>query len=66
MSGTTMQAIRTGGWANPVRGGELKFTDVNSAIAVGGAGVSTLEQASFSTDLQMVPMPQLELAERSI
>jgi len=41
MSGTTMQAIRTGGWANPVRGGELKFVDVNSAIAVGGAGVTT-------------------------
>lgn len=28
-SGTNAQAIRTGGWANPTRSGELKFTDVS-------------------------------------
>jgi len=27
VSSTTQQAIRTGGWANPTRGGELKFKD---------------------------------------
>lgn len=29
VSGTTAQAMRTGGWANPTRGGELKFVDTN-------------------------------------
>jgi len=28
MSGTNGQAIRTGGWANPTKGGELKFNDI--------------------------------------
>jgi len=27
--GTNQQAMRTGGWANPARGGELKFVDVS-------------------------------------
>lgn len=29
MSSLTMQSMRTGGWANPSRGGELKFVDVS-------------------------------------
>ena len=28
MSGATQQAVRTGGWADPARGGEIKFIDV--------------------------------------
>lgn len=28
ISGTSQQAMRTGGWANPSRGGELKFVDI--------------------------------------
>ena len=40
-SSTTIQSMRTGGWAPYSRSGELKFTDVNTAIAVGGAGVAT-------------------------
>lgn len=40
-SSMTQQAIRTGGWANPSRSGELKFVDTNTAIAVGGAGAAT-------------------------
>ena len=30
LSGTTQQAIRTGGWANPSRGGELKYIDITA------------------------------------
>lgn len=39
VSSTTAQAIRTGGWANPSRGGELKFVDtsITTAIAFGSA-----------------------------
>lgn len=40
-SSIARQALRTGGWASPSLGGELKFTDVNTAIAVGGAGAAT-------------------------
>ena len=39
-SSTTRQAIRTGGWANPAAGGELKFIDVtaaNSTLAFGSS-----------------------------
>jgi len=28
----TQQSIRTGGWANPSRGGELKFTDISNTL----------------------------------
>lgn len=34
VSSTTAQAIRTGGWSNPSRGGELKFIDVSVATAI--------------------------------
>ena len=34
LSGTSAQALRTGGWANPSRGGELKFIDTNASTAV--------------------------------
>ena len=37
----TAQSVRVGGYAYPSRQGELKFLDVNSAIAVGGAAAST-------------------------
>lgn len=30
LSGTSQQAMRTGGWADPIRGGELKFIDVSN------------------------------------
>lgn len=40
ISGTTAQAIRTGGWANPSRGSELKFIDQSANTAV-TFGVST-------------------------
>jgi len=33
-SSTTTQAIRIGGWANPTRGGELKFIDSNPTPAL--------------------------------
>lgn len=33
--------MRTGGWASSSRSGELKFTDVTTAIAVGGAAAAT-------------------------
>lgn len=35
------QAIRTGGWANPVRGGELKYVDVNSTALSTAFGAVT-------------------------
>jgi len=37
MSGTNGQAMRTGGWANPSKGGEVKFLDAapNSTLAAG-------------------------------
>nr|UOF82935.1 capsid protein [Cressdnaviricota sp.] len=37
---TTAQAIRTGGWANPSAGGEMKFVDNNNTFNP-GAGVAT-------------------------
>ena len=43
MSGTTMQAIRTGGWANPSLGGELKYIDTNANTAL------TFASSAFST-----------------
>lgn len=43
MSSTNQQALRTGGWANPSRGGELKFTDrgTSATLAIAGATFST-------------------------
>jgi len=40
-SSTTIQSMRTGGWASSSRSGELKFLDVNTAIAVGGPAAAT-------------------------
>lgn len=43
-SGTTRQAKRTGGWANPVSGGELKFKDTaltNTALGLAAATFTT-------------------------
>lgn len=38
LSGTSRQALRTGGWANPSRMSELKFVDTN--IAGGATGIT--------------------------
>lgn len=40
LSGTTQQAMRTGGWASPSRAGagELKFVDTTNALVTLGAG----------------------------
>ena len=35
----SQQSMRTGGWANPSLGGELKFIDTNVAITMGAASV---------------------------
>lgn len=43
LSGTSQQAMRTGGWADPARGGELKFKDV--AVT---ASAAALAAATFS------------------
>jgi len=42
---TNQQAIRTGGWANPTKGGELKFCDnaVSTALVLGVATFSTAQ-----------------------
>lgn len=46
-SSMTQQAIRTGGWANPSRGGELKFIDTlySPDLPLFMAGVSTFNAA---------------------
>lgn len=43
MSGTMMQAVRTGGWGAPGMGGELKYVDVDGTIAqsIGNTAVWT-------------------------
>jgi len=45
LSGTSQQAMRTGGWADPVRGGEMKFVDVSvsAATAIGAATFSAAQ-----------------------
>lgn len=40
LSGTSRQAVRVGGWANPTRGGELKFTDVTNTLTLGVAAAT--------------------------
>jgi len=52
LSGTSQQALRTGGWADPVRGGELKFRDTANGIAI-AFGAST-----FTTPELINGMPQ--------
>jgi len=57
-SSTTQQALRVGGWANPSRGGELKFKDnvfsddptVNSAVFTAGLLLNGLQSGSTATD----------------
>lgn len=42
-SGTTRQAMRVGGWANPSKGGELKFVDTSFTLTppIGGSDFTT-------------------------
>ena len=47
LSGTTQQALRTGGWANPSRGGELKYIDVGSNTQTLTAGVFTFSAGAL-------------------
>lgn len=54
-SSTVRQAKRTGGWANPSRGGELKFTDTTATNAI-TFGVATFNAPGPTTLLNgLVP-----------
>lgn len=46
MSATTQQAMRTGGWADPGRGGEIKFIDVNINLTM-PLGAATFSAAQL-------------------
>jgi len=49
---TNQQAIRTGGWANPSKGGELKFCDTTVSTAI------TFNSAAFSTGQLLTAIAQ--------
>lgn len=40
MSSTTQQALRTGGWANPASGSELKFTDLGASTSLANSAIT--------------------------
>lgn len=50
LNSTNQQALRTGGWANPSSGGELKFKDTTVAAAL-AAGFATFSAANLLNGL---------------
>lgn len=51
LNSTNQQALRTGGWANPTRGGELKFKDTNISFNTPIAGTGKEFTPPGSTNL---------------
>lgn len=53
LNSTNQQALRTGGWANPTRGGELKFKDTALVMTttVGGTSFTPLAAANLLNGL---------------
>lgn len=51
MNSTNQQAFRTGGWANPSKGGELKFCDVSTSLSIPSAS------AAFSSGVLLLAIP---------